>query len=35
MTLPAGTRLGPYGIIALIEVHGMGEVCRSRNADSE
>jgi hypothetical protein len=25
MTLAAGTRLGPFGIVALIGVHGMGE----------
>src|SRR5688500_12581562 len=32
MTLPAGTRLGPYEIVALIGAGGMGEVYRARDA---
>src|SRR5688572_28410013 len=31
MTLPAGTRLGPYEILSLIVVGGMGEVYRARD----
>ncbi len=31
MTLPAGTRLGPYQIVALIGAGGMGEVYRARD----
>jgi serine/threonine protein kinase len=31
MSLPAGTRLGAYEILALIGAGGMGEVCRARN----
>jgi len=28
MSLPAGTKLGPYEIVAPIGAGGMGEVCR-------
>ena len=31
MTVPAGTRLGPYEIISPIGAGGMGEVCRARD----
>jgi len=31
MTLPAGTRLGPYEIVALIGAGGMGEVYKGRD----
>ena len=32
MTLPSGTRLGPYEILAAIGAGGMGEVFRARDA---
>ena len=35
MTLPAGTRLGPYEILAPIGAGGMGEVYRARHATLE
>jgi eukaryotic-like serine/threonine-protein kinase len=31
MTLPAGTRLGPYEVLSLIGAGGMGEVYRARD----
>ena len=31
MTLPAGSRLGPYEIVAPIGAGGMGEVFRARD----
>jgi len=30
MTLPAGTRLGPYEVVASVGAGGMGEVYRAR-----
>lgn len=31
MTLPSGTRLGPYEIVAFLDGGGMGEVYRARD----
>ena len=31
MALPAGTRIGPYEVIALVGQDGMGEVYRARD----
>jgi eukaryotic-like serine/threonine-protein kinase len=31
MSLPAGARLGPYEIVALIDAGGMGEVYRAKD----
>ncbi len=31
MTLPSGTRLGPYEVVALLGARGMGEVYRARD----
>jgi len=35
MSLPAGARLGPYEIVALIDAGGMGEVYRAKDTRLE